>query len=178
MAAPVVDGQSVHALECHGGSKDCNLGAVPCFGVSSQTPNVAAAGPAAIAAPPPRLARALGPAPKQASCVPFASAGDCVLVCQNENQSFGCPSHETVTCRVGARGQHAHDRNLQSIIVFGSEQSGRNGNRECRCGERGTRLSVRELSARNSDTPHSTGLLDSRRSPESQRRYLRLNLLR
>ena len=76
------------------------------------------------------------------------------------------------------RGQHAHDRNLQSVIVFGSEQSGPNGNRERRCGEHGTRLSVRELSARNSDTPHSTGLLDSRRSPESQPRYLRLNLLR
>jgi len=39
---PAVDGHSIYALECHGDSKDCNLATVPCFGVGSQTPNVAA----------------------------------------------------------------------------------------------------------------------------------------
>jgi len=96
---PAIDGRSVYALECHGDSKDCNLGTVPCFGVSSQTPNVAAGWACAnrcvanadcSAAP--------SGAEAKASCVSFASAGHCLLVCQNENQSFACP--ERMTCYV------------------------------------------------------------------------------
>lgn len=89
---PAVDGRSVYALECHGDSKDCNRAAVPCFGVSSQTPNVAAGWACAN-----RCARdadcsdAPSGAQAQAACVSFASTGHCMLVCQNENESSSCP---------------------------------------------------------------------------------------
>lgn len=87
-----VDGHSIYALECHGDSKDCNLAAVPCFGVGSETPNVAAGwacanrcGSNADCSDAPSGAEA------KASCVSFASTGHCVLVCKNENQTFACP---------------------------------------------------------------------------------------
>ena len=90
---PAVDGRSVYALECHGDSKDCNLGAVPCFGVSSQTPNVAAGWACANrCASNADCSSAPSGAEAQASCVSFTSASHCMLVCQNENQSFACPA--------------------------------------------------------------------------------------
>jgi hypothetical protein len=91
-APPAVDGRSIYALECHGDSKDCNLGTVPCFGVGSQTPNVAAGWACANrCASNADCSGAPSGAEAQASCVSFASAGHCVLVCRNENQSFACP---------------------------------------------------------------------------------------
>lgn len=91
-APPAVDGRSVYALRCHGDSKDCNLAAVPCFGVSSGTPNVAAGWACANrCASNSDCSDAPSGADARASCVSFASAGHCMLVCQNENQSFGCP---------------------------------------------------------------------------------------
>jgi hypothetical protein len=92
-----VDGQSVYALECHGDSKDCNLAAVPCFGVSSPTPNVAAGWACANRCTTHAdCSDAPSGAEAQASCVPFTSTGHCMLVCQNENQSFACP--DGMTC--------------------------------------------------------------------------------
>ena len=97
---PAVDGQSVYALECHGDSKDCNLATVPCFGVEQSNSRMSPpAGRAPIAAPPMPIARTLpSGAEAQASCVPFTSASHCMLVCQNENQSFACP--DGMTCHV------------------------------------------------------------------------------
>ena len=89
---PAVDGHSIYALECHGDSKDCNLATVPCFGVGSQTPNVAAGWACANRCNSNAdCSSAPSGAEAQASCVPFAAAGHCVLVCKNENQSFTCP---------------------------------------------------------------------------------------
>jgi hypothetical protein len=89
---PAVDGQSVYAFECHGDSKDCSLATVPCFGVSSQTPNVAAGWACANrCASNADCSSAPSGAEAQASCVPFSSASHCLLVCKNENQSFTCP---------------------------------------------------------------------------------------
>jgi hypothetical protein len=89
---PAVDGQSVYALECHGDSKDCNQAAVPCFGVGSQTPNVAAGWACANrCASNADCSNAPSGAEAQASCVSFTSASHCVLVCRNENKSFACP---------------------------------------------------------------------------------------
>jgi hypothetical protein len=99
---PAVNGRSIYVLECHGDSKDCNLGTVPCFGVGSQTPNVAAGWACANrctsgadCSDVPSGAQA------RASCVPFTSASHCMLVCQNENQSFACP--DGMTCHVPAK---------------------------------------------------------------------------
>jgi len=87
-----VEGRSVYALECHGDSKDCNLAAVPCFGVGSATPNVAAGWACANrCSTSADCSDAPSGAEAQASCVSFTSASHCVLVCQNENQSFACP---------------------------------------------------------------------------------------
>jgi len=96
---PAVNGRSIYALECNGDSKDCHLATVPCFGVSSQTPNVAAGWACAnrctsIA----DCSDVPSGAEAQASCVPFTSASHCMLVCQNENQSFACP--DGMTCYV------------------------------------------------------------------------------
>lgn len=89
---PAVDGRSVYALECHGDSKDCNLATVPCFGVGSQTPNVAAGWACANrCASDADCSNAPSGAEAEASCVSFASASHCVLVCRNENKSFACP---------------------------------------------------------------------------------------
>lgn len=89
---PAVDGQSVYTLECHGDSKDCSLAAVPCFGVGSQTPNVAAGWACANrCASDADCSDVPSGAEAQASCIPFTSAGHCLLVCQNEKQSFACP---------------------------------------------------------------------------------------
>lgn len=89
---PAVNGHSIYALECHGDSKDCNLATVPCFGVGSPTPNVAAGWACANRC---KSSADCSDAPSgaeaKASCVSFASAGHCVLVCQNENQAFACP---------------------------------------------------------------------------------------
>ena len=90
---PAVNGQSVYALECHGDSKDCNLAAVPCFGVGSQTPNVAAGWACANRCTSDSdCSDAPSGAEARASCVSFTSASHCVLVCKNENQSFACPA--------------------------------------------------------------------------------------
>lgn len=89
---PAVDGQSVYALECHGDSKDCNQATVPCFGVGSQMPNVAAGWACANrCASNADCSDAPSGAEAQASCVSFTSASHCVLVCRNENNSFACP---------------------------------------------------------------------------------------
>jgi hypothetical protein len=89
---PAVDGRSIYTLECHGDSKDCNLGTVPCFGVSSPTPNVAAGWACANRCKSKAdCSSAPSGAEAQASCVPFAASGHCLLVCQNEAQSFACP---------------------------------------------------------------------------------------
>ena len=92
VAPPAVDGRSVYALECHGNSRDCNLATVPCFGVGSQTPNVAAGWACANRCTSNAdCSTAPSGAEAQASCVSFASASHCMLVCQNENQAFACP---------------------------------------------------------------------------------------
>ncbi len=89
---PAVDGRSVYALECHGDSKDCHLGAVPCFGVSTETPNVAVGWACANrCASNADCSAAPSGAEAQASCVSFTSSSHCVLVCQDESQSFACP---------------------------------------------------------------------------------------
>jgi hypothetical protein len=89
---PAVDGRSVYALECHGDSKDCNLATVPCFGVGSQTPNVAAGWACANrCASNTDCSNVPSGAEAEASCVSFTSASHCVLVCRNENKSFACP---------------------------------------------------------------------------------------
>ena len=91
-APPAVAGRSVYALECHGDSKDCNLAAVPCFGVSSQTPTVAAGWACANrCSSNADCSDAPSGAEARASCVSFASASHCVLVCRSENQAFACP---------------------------------------------------------------------------------------
>lgn len=91
-APPAVNGQSVYALECHGDSKDCNLATVPCFGVGSPTPNVAAGWACANRCTSNAdCSGAPSGATAQASCVPFKSASHCLLVCKNENQSYACP---------------------------------------------------------------------------------------
>lgn len=91
-APPAVDGGSVYALECHGDSKDCNLASVPCFGVGSQTPNVAAGWSCANRCTSDAdCSNAPSGAEAEASCVSFASASHCMLVCRNENKSFACP---------------------------------------------------------------------------------------
>jgi hypothetical protein len=96
-APPAVDGRSIYALECHGDSKDCSLATVPCFGVSSQTPNVAAGWACANrCVSSADCSDAPAGAEAQARCVPFSSTSHCVLVCQNENQSFTCP--DGMTC--------------------------------------------------------------------------------
>jgi len=96
---PAVAGRSVYALECHGDSKDCNLATVPCFGVGSQTANVAAGWACANrCASNADCSDAASGAEAQASCVPFTSASHCMLVCKNENQSFACP--DGMTCHV------------------------------------------------------------------------------
>ena len=89
---PAVDGRSVYTLECHGDSKDCNQATVPCFGVGSQTPNVAAGWACANrCASDADCSNAPSGAEAEASCVSFTSASHCVLVCRNENKSFACP---------------------------------------------------------------------------------------
>jgi hypothetical protein len=94
---PPVDGRSIYALECHGDSKDCNGAIVPCFGVSSPVPNVAAGWACANrCVTSADCSAAPSGAEAQAACVPFTSAGHCMLVCQNENQSFSCP--DGMTC--------------------------------------------------------------------------------
>jgi hypothetical protein len=91
-----VDGQSIYALECHGESKDCQAATVPCFGVGSATPNVAAGWACANrCVSDAECSDAPSGAEAQASCVSFTSAGHCVLVCQHENQSFSCPTGMT-----------------------------------------------------------------------------------
>jgi hypothetical protein len=99
---PAVDGQSVYALECHGDSKDCNLASVPCFGVGSPTPNVAAGWACANrCSSNADCSDAPSGAEAQASCAPFTSASHCVLVCRNESQTFACP--DGMTCYVPAK---------------------------------------------------------------------------
>src|SRR6185369_856868 len=89
---PAVDGQSVYTLECHGDSKDCNLATVPCFGVGSQTPNVAAGWACSNRCTSNAdCSSAPSGAEAEASCVSFTSASHCVLVCKNENKTFACP---------------------------------------------------------------------------------------
>ena len=89
---PAIDGRSIYAQQCHGDSKDCNLATVPCFGVGSQTPNVAAGWACANRCNSNAdCSDAPSGAEARASCVPFTSTGHCVLVCQNENQAFACP---------------------------------------------------------------------------------------
>ncbi len=89
---PAVDGRSIYALECHGDSKDCHLGTVPCFGVSSPTPNVAAGWACANRCTESAdCSSAPSGAEAKASCVAFSSSGHCMLVCQNENRAFACP---------------------------------------------------------------------------------------
>ena len=101
-APPAVDGHSVYALECHGDSKDCNLAAVPCFGVSSPTPNVAAGWACANRCTSNAdCSDAPSGAQARASCVPFSSASHCVLVCKSEDQSFACP--DGMGCYVPAK---------------------------------------------------------------------------
>ncbi|HYQ01458.1 MAG TPA: hypothetical protein VER96_22450 [Polyangiaceae bacterium] len=101
-APPAVNGQSVYTLECHGDSKDCNLATVPCFGVGSQTPNVAAGWACANRCTSNAdCSDAPSGAAAQASCVSFSSASHCVLVCKNENQTFACPTG--MTCYVPAK---------------------------------------------------------------------------
>jgi|GEM_PF-1655489 len=96
---PAVDGQSVYALECHGESKDCNLASVPCFGVGSPTPNVAAGWACANRCTSDAdCSDAPSGAEAEASCVSFSSASHCMLVCRNENLSFDCPTG--MTCYV------------------------------------------------------------------------------
>jgi hypothetical protein len=91
-APAAVDGGSIYSLECHGDSKDCNLAAVPCFGVGSETPDVAAGWACANRCTSNSdCSDAPSGAEAQAACVPFTSAGHCVLVCQNEAKTFGCP---------------------------------------------------------------------------------------
>jgi hypothetical protein len=98
-APPAVDGRSVYALECHGDSTDCNLGTVPCFGVGSPTPSVAAGWACANrCASNADCSNAPSGAEAEASCVSFAAAGHCLLVCRNENKSFACP--DGMTCYV------------------------------------------------------------------------------
>lgn len=99
---PAVDGRSVYALECHGDSKDCDLATAPCFGVSSQTPNVAAGWACANrCVSDADCSDAPSGAPAQASCVPFTSASHCMLVCRNEDQSFACP--DGMSCYVPSK---------------------------------------------------------------------------
>jgi hypothetical protein len=99
---PAVDGKSVYALECHGDSKDCNLASVPCFGVGSQTANVAAGWACANRClSDADCSDAPSGAEAQASCISFTSASHCVLVCRNENQSLACPSG--MACYVPAK---------------------------------------------------------------------------
>jgi hypothetical protein len=96
---PSVDGRSVYALECHGDSKDCNRATVPCFGVGTQTPNVAAGWACANrCVSNADCSNTPSGAEAKASCVPFTSASHCLLVCQNENQAFACP--EGMICHV------------------------------------------------------------------------------
>ena len=96
---PAVDNRSVYALECHGDSKDCNLASVPCFGVSSPTPNVAAGWACANrCASNADCSDAASGAEARAGCVSFASTGHCMLVCRNENQTLSCP--DGMTCYV------------------------------------------------------------------------------
>lgn len=99
---PAVDGRSIYALQCNGDSKDCNLATVPCFGVGSPTPNVAAGWACANRCTSNAdCSDAPSGAEAQASCVPFSSASHCVLVCKNENQSFACP--DGMTCYVPSK---------------------------------------------------------------------------
>jgi len=101
-APPAVDGRSIYAFECHGDSKDCNLATVPCFGVGSQTSNVTAGWACANrCASNADCSDAPSGAEAKASCVSFSSARHCVLVCQNENQSYACP--EGMNCYVPAK---------------------------------------------------------------------------
>ena len=101
-APAAVEGRSVYALECHGDSKDCNLAAVPCFGVGSPTPNVAAGWACANrCSSNADCSDAPSGAEAEASCVAFSSAKHCVLVCKNEDQSFACP--DGMTCYVPAK---------------------------------------------------------------------------
>ena len=89
---PAVEGRSVYALECHGDSKACSQATVPCFGVSGEAPNVAAGWACANrCVTSTDCSSAPSGAQARASCVPFSAASHCLLVCQNETQSFGCP---------------------------------------------------------------------------------------
>lgn len=97
-----VDGRSVYALECHGDSKDCDLAAVPCFGVGSPAPSVAVGWACANrCTSDAECSDAPSGAEAQASCVPFASASHCMLVCQDEQRSFACP--EGMACYVPSK---------------------------------------------------------------------------
>jgi hypothetical protein len=91
-APPAVDGRSIYTLECHGDSKDCSLGTVPCFGVGTQMPSVAAGWACANRCTSNAdCSDAPSGAEAQAGCVSFSSASHCMLVCKNENKSFACP---------------------------------------------------------------------------------------
>src|SRR4051812_36594869 len=92
-------GPSVYALECHGDSRDCAGATVPCFAVASPPAGVAAGWACANRCTSKSdCSDAPSGAEAQASCVPFASASHCVLVCRNENSAFACPGG--MTCYV------------------------------------------------------------------------------
>jgi hypothetical protein len=99
---PAVDGRSVYTLECHGDSKDCNLATVPCFGISSPMPDVAAGWACANRCTSDAdCSNEPSGAEAQAGCVPFTASGHCLLVCQNEGHSFTCP--EGMSCYTPAK---------------------------------------------------------------------------
>lgn len=93
---PAIDGLSIYTLECHGESRDCNLATVPCLGISSSAPGVAAGWACANrCTKDSECSSAPSGAEAKASCVPFTASGHCLLVCQNEDQSFACPTGMT-----------------------------------------------------------------------------------
>jgi hypothetical protein len=97
-----VDGASVYALECHGDSKDCNSGTVPCFGVGTEAPEVAAGWACANrCASDADCSSAPSGAESRARCVAFTSASHCLLVCQSETDSSSCP--DGMACYVPPR---------------------------------------------------------------------------
>jgi hypothetical protein len=97
-----VDGASVYALECHGDSKDCNSGTVPCFGVGTETPEVAAGWACANrCASDADCSSAPSGSESRARCVAFTSASHCLLVCQSETDSSSCP--DGMACYVPPR---------------------------------------------------------------------------
>jgi len=90
---PAVDGASVYALECHGDSRACNSATVPCFGVSSEMPQVAAGWACANrCASEADCSSAPSGSESRARCVALSSASHCLLVCQTETESSSCPA--------------------------------------------------------------------------------------